>query len=623
MKRISGKTVRNKIISLLLTAILFSAVFGALPERKGSGIFISSAAETEEENQATEPAEIPAETPTPDSGLPELVTEKKQDDFKLRVGLKYGSSVISLLTTGSDTGGSMGITKGEKYTPIVNFTGSDTVTAKPDSGYHILLTDALTGPDEARKILPELTKLLTGLDATPFYLYDGSDWYIAVSFFNSKPGPGVSDVNGLKKWDIVSEALKNTSYKLKAYTASQVAIKAYINGKPTLVLSVPSGYGTQIRIVPAQPEKGAELPALMNLGNGKYRGVFDVFRLAGENLTLVNDVYVEDYLYSVVPTEMSVGTTLNDWNSRKESLKVQAILARSKVIYRIEYNLMCKCDFQVDSTVNYQAYSGYVGQNGRVYEVENAWKAVDQTSHVVLMCNGIVCRNANYSSNNGGYSEYSSKVWGGSDPDYLVSKPDQYNPIYTWKSTFTGASIAEKLKKYVKSNNNIDVGTIKYINVTSRTESGRAYTILLEGTDSNASITRGSTRTCLDLKSQLLNFSVDNTVKIRAQSDGYNTVISDKARYYLEGNNSTAQFLSDSYAVRGNNGYLYERIKLYGEYDTRKIVVTGNGYGHGVGLSQEGAKVMSQLGYTYKDILKHYFANVEIVAYPVKTAGDE
>ena len=41
-----------------------------------------------------------------------------------------------------------------------------------------------------------------------------------------------------------------------------------------------------------------------------------------------------------------------------------------------------------------------------------------------------------------------------------------------------------------------------------------------------------------------------------------------------------------------------------------KYEVTGAGYGHGVGLCQFGAKELAKLGYTYKQILKHYFPNM-------------
>ena len=42
------------------------------------------------------------------------------------------------------------------------------------------------------------------------------------------------------------------------------------------------------------------------------------------------------------------------------------------------------------------------------------------------------------------------------------------------------------------------------------------------------------------------------------------------------------------------------------------IVISGKGYGHGVGMSQSGARGMADAGYTYDEIIKHYFQGVEL-----------
>ena len=47
------------------------------------------------------------------------------------------------------------------------------------------------------------------------------------------------------------------------------------------------------------------------------------------------------------------------------------------------------------------------------------------------------------------------------------------------------------------------------------------------------------------------------------------------------------------------------------EGETIKFLVLG--YGHGVGLSQSGSDSLAKQGYDYKEIIKHYYKNVEIV----------
>nr|MBP3258483.1 stage II sporulation protein D [Bacilli bacterium] len=48
------------------------------------------------------------------------------------------------------------------------------------------------------------------------------------------------------------------------------------------------------------------------------------------------------------------------------------------------------------------------------------------------------------------------------------------------------------------------------------------------------------------------------------------------------------------------------------EQDGNKVYINTKGYGHGVGMSQYGALAMAKRGYNYKEILKHYYTNVEI-----------
>jgi stage II sporulation protein D len=77
------------------------------------------------------------------------------------------------------------------------------------------------------------------------------------------------------------------------------------------------------------------------------------------------------------------------------------------------------------------------------------------------------------------------------------------------------------------------------------------------------------------------------------------------------------------YYVFGNDSIPYTQIrsafKLKSSFFTisfrdNEIVLNGRGYGHGVGLSQEGAMKMDEEGYTYKEIIKFYYQNVFIVS---------
>ena len=72
----------------------------------------------------------------------------------------------------------------------------------------------------------------------------------------------------------------------------------------------------------------------------------------------------------------------------------------------------------------------------------------------------------------------------------------------------------------------------------------------------------------------------------------------------INGVNFTGNQVTQRLGLRSN----YFEIKQ----DNDNVIVTTKGYGHGVGMSQYGANGMAKEGYTYKDILNHYYTNVEI-----------
>ena len=63
--------------------------------------------------------------------------------------------------------------------------------------------------------------------------------------------------------------------------------------------------------------------------------------------------------------------------------------------------------------------------------------------------------------------------------------------------------------------------------------------------------------------------------------------------------------------------YVCSKLSLNSTYfeiiqDGTKVIIKNKGYGHGVGMSQYGAEGMARAGYTYEEILKHYYKDVEI-----------
>lgn len=235
-----------------------------------------------------------------------------------------------------------------------------------------------------------------------------------------------------------------------------------------------------------------------------------------------------------------------------EALKAQTIAARNYALSRIGYESANGYDF--DDTPSYQTYKGYNASYA------NSIAAVDQTKGQVLLYNNNLVETL-YSAWHGGVSEDSENVWGNVVP-YLRSVQDSYesDPWPNGNRTFTNLAIQTALrsKGYLASTDTfikLDLASI------TRFPSGRVSNINIiyknsAGTIMTKSVTKDSTRTFLTLPSNLY------------------TVVYDSV----------------------NGIYTFN----------------GKGNGHGLGMSQIGAKNRALAGQTYDQILKFYYQNVSL-----------
>ncbi|MBP5631368.1 MAG: SpoIID/LytB domain-containing protein [Clostridia bacterium] len=571
----------------------------------GSGDPDAQPTEQSTEQPTTQPTTAPTPEPTPEP-LPSVEPHVNT----VRIGLKYNKSALDIVTTGSDTGGTIGVVKNNSaYTPVLAFNASGTVTLRADTGYHIAVTSGFSNVEDARREMLKIKALMDGGGISMLYIFDGSSWYVGGAFYSAYPGPGVKDVNGIDKYTVLSERLTPHGYTLSVVTVRNNGVKVYIDGSPVMILNV-SDAAYKVRITPLQGDGSGNLPPLLKLSAARYRGYFDVHRYQGGKLVLVNDVDVEDYLYSVVPAEMISGTPAS-WSWRKEGLKAQAILARTSAYEYIIPNKLTAYGFHMDDTTNYQVYSGYIDPSGEAGETQNTTRATDETAGLILTYNGQLCEEVFYHSNSGGYTETPDAVWGG-DRGIFQSIPDPWTTPATYTREYTGASLSSRIVSYVSNQKGVDLGTLSYLNVTQRTISGRVTEMVFEGTKNDSFVRLTQTRSSLNLKGQRFYIDVDETVTIDYQSDGQDTSLSPRARKFLEGNLYSEAFLPDTYAVKGSDGYTYERIRIRGASDPKQIMIHGIGTGHGVGMSQDGAEVMSKEGKTCEEIITFYMPGVQI-----------
>lgn len=557
----------------------------------------------------------------------------------IRVALKYENTALEYVYVMSDTGGTVGVVQEDNFTEIASFNKDDRVDVVFDSKYHLAIGDAFNTYDEIKAYI-EVLKAHAGdeLDIPIFPVYTGK-WIACASLYTDTPIMEVSTAdNGIDEFSILHEIfalpdLINTpegkeegpSYPVVPIATDRFAMRVEIDNVPLFAVSDPANLAT-VRVKPHDPGNPNIVPLLRLYEvsqpealrfRSRYRGVFDLHRLtqrSKDNFVVVNKLKLEEYLYSVVPAEMSAGSD-SQYDERIEALKVQAIAARTFAVKFIEGKNYQKYKADIENTTTTQVYGGYNRVNGNMGEYNNTTKAIDQTRGQVLIYNGKLAQNIYYHSNSGGYTEHPIYVWwrGGSYPPYVVSKPDPYTEQVPriWTNSYTGKSISSTISSYIQSSFNVDVGQVKYINVVNRSTAGRVIDTLIEGSKSTYLVTNESNRWMLSLIGNMYTYHVDDRIRIIQQRDGEDKFLSERARKVLEGEYFTKEFVSDQYGIVAKNGHTYERIKVY-DSDKQTIIVNGKGSGHGVGMSQHGVQQMSRLGFTYEEIIEFYFPGLQI-----------
>lgn len=341
-----------------------------------------------------------------------------------------------------------------------------------------------------------------------------------------------------------------------------------------------------VRIVPENP-RDTTIIFDMVYGHGQfasgredrsYRGEIELLpRGEGAHnatLTVINDLPVEEYLYSVVPSEMPAW-----WP--EAALEAQAVAARSYTLHpRRRFH---ERGFDLLSSVLSAYYRGVAGEHQRTT------RAVDATRGLVLL-DGRRPLDAVYSANTAGITESSASVWGSvtalvgvRDPllsehhgsylspaelyRWIQDRPDSFSgrspwafpAAYRWNLLVAAEDIQRRLAAA-----GMDVGPIQAVLPGRRGPSGRVEDVLVVGADGEATVRRDAIRSRLGgLRSNL--FMV------------------------------TPQVGADGTVER----FLFE----------------GAGWGHGVGMCQTGAAAMADARWSSARILAHYYPGAPVTSW--------
>jgi len=349
---------------------------------------------------------------------------------------------------------------------------------------------------------------------------------------------------------------------------------------PALNIIIPVSMDSPVYL---SPRNGQDI---ISLNGHKYRGLIEFLPSPNNKITAVNELELEDYLYGVVPLEMPA-----NWPS--EALKAQAVASRTYALYNL--SKWENFGFDISASTIDQAYEGYDAENITTN------KAVEETKGQRILYDGRPIM-ALYHADSGGITEDGKDVFG-SDIPYLkpVEDPfDKDSPYATWEVSFSLKEISEKIGKTDAS-----VGEVRDISVIEETSSGRAKKIMIQGTSKNKILSGSEIRNLLQLKSSLFYIQGGGASLFMISAGNVNQNISLKNRAMISRMGLFS--VPDQVAfVAGENGTKQVSVEG-GDYE-----FSGSGWGHGVGMSQWGARGMAEEGYNYEQILQHYYKNVEI-----------
>jgi len=341
----------------------------------------------------------------------------------------------------------------------------------------------------------------------------------------------------------------------------------------------------------------------VSLGNYSYRGIIE-FRSSGGRLTAINVICTEQYLYGVLPMEMSHSFHI-------DALKAQAIASRTFMVYRMNEGGHSHQGFDLCDGIHCQSYRG----TGR--EHANTTRAVNETHGLMMFHNNAVIL-AVYFASSGGSTDNSENVWVQARP-YLRAVQDiaEHDPV-EWNRTFTWAQLTTALQ-----NANVNIGTATGLSITETSPYGRVQELTVQGTAGQWRLTGEAIRTFFTpIGGSLMsrNFyiagaaSTPSAVPVSV-TDGQRVVSSNLASLLWRNLNGLAVPMPSN-VVYVFDGTALRRIEMAAPVLVTTggtgVTLVGRGWGHGVGMSQRGAHGMARAGYSYREILLHYYTGIEI-----------
>lgn len=409
---------------------------------------------------------------------------------------------------------------------------------------------------------------------------------------SSEPAPGGITATLHKTTQAAKEVARGRAGEKWSVTAEGSSIRLASRGGSSLLVKSPLRFefsGT------TGGETTSKEGLRFSLNGRRYRGIVE-FTLAPGGLQAINELPLDEYLYGVIPKEMPAS-----WPA--EALKAQAVAARTYALFILNSGKYASQGFDIRATRDDQVYGGLDGEDLRTN------RAVDETRGEVLCYDGKPIQ-AFFHSSSGGHTEDSRIVWGSSLP-YLRGVPDfdQDSPHYEWVETIPMETINEKLRSQGLAESPVTGVRLG----DERGVSGRPSKVILETPSGDKELQANSFRLAVGLKSTLFELT-----KLEPRLSEVRTRYAGSDEVSVVDKTGTAQRRrpSGSVAVDGRgNLYRLEDFTAVGMSRIPSLLqFKGRGMGHGVGMSQWGAKALAgKHGYDYRQILEYYYTGVNLI----------
>lgn len=384
-------------------------------------------------------------------------------------------------------------------------------------------------------------------------------------------------------------------------------------------------------------------PRVIRCGKIAYCGTLDLRAGAGR-LTVVNTLDVEQYLRGVLGFEISPKWPV-------ESLRAQAVISRSYALHQMGRH--SRQGFDVCPTDHCQVYRG-----ANVHHASTD-RAIRETRGRVLTYNGKIAQ-AFFSSDAGGSTSDAADVWGRKIP-YLTVKSEPFvstSPKAAWQLRLSSREIEKALERKGQR-----IGSLKKISIIRRDKAGRPIRLAFYGTAGSCEMTSAAFRMAVGARkvrstqfefSPVGNrgihpFSVGTPVRPVRKATRYNydtAPLSATEEHQLQTLTDQKRFSVDErldmMLYPGRRRYYLDKAlgKLKKSFNPETVVkkaevphpvsgskkagpssvtpsggyitLYGRGWGHGVGLSQWGAKSMAEHGWSAEKILAFYYPGTRI-----------